>query len=305
MSLTAAVSNISRCSVHDGPGVRTVVFFKGCGLRCRWCHNPETLSPLPDILYIQNKCIHCGRCVQVCPDHHQIHGSDMIFLREGCSRCGQCASVCPSGTLTPSGRNYTEDELMKELLKDRHYYQISGGGITLSGGECLLQAEFAESLLRRCQSEGIHTAVETALFVPWKNIERILPVCDLFMADFKLADPEKHLEYTGQDNSLILQNLQRLIETAGGSVLIRIPLIPGVNDSAADMKAFASVLRGFGKRPKGIELLRYNALAEGKYRIAGMRYESFGQEAQSAGYTALLRDELKKYLPDTDVFFAE
>ena len=305
MSLTATVSNISRCSVHDGPGVRTVVYFKGCGLRCRWCHNPETLSALPDILYIQNKCIHCGRCVKLCPDHHQIHGNDMVFLRDGCRRCGECASVCPSGALSASGRTYTEEELLREVIKDRHYYQVSGGGVTLSGGECLLQAEFAESFLKKCQSEGIHTAIETALFVPWPHIERVLPFCYLFLADFKLADAAKHLEYTGQDNALILQNLQRLLEAAGDKVLLRTPLIPGVNDSADDVKALADVLRQFSSLPKGWELLKYNALAEGKYRIAGMQYESFGPEAQSARHLALLCEEIKQALPGLDVFFSE
>lgn len=305
MSLTANISNISRCSVHDGPGVRTVVFFKGCGLRCRWCHNPETLSVKKDILYAKIKCIHCGRCVEACPEHHVIRDNDMVYLRDGCNRCGRCASVCPSGALSISGEAKTLDEVWKELIKDRHFYQASGGGITLSGGECLLQSDFAAELMKRCREEGIHTAVETALFVPWTCIEKVVPYCDLFLTDFKIPDPLKHKEYTGQDNGLILSNLRKLIESVHDCVIIRIPLIPGVNDSVEDMRRFASVFSSFPNRPRGIELLKYNALAEGKYQLAGMSYESFGPEAQPNDHVSLLCEALRASLNFSDVYFNE
>ena len=276
MSVTAVITHISRTSLHDGPGVRTVVYFKGCGLRCRWCHNPETLSPLPEILYTPQKCIRCGRCVELCPEHHRVEGNAMVFHREGCSRCGRCAEVCPSEALTTAGRQYTVEELLAEVQKDRHYYIQSGGGITLSGGECLLQAAFCRELLAACRADGIHTAVETALQVPFEAVETVLPVTDLFLADCKIPDPEKHRRYTGQDNRRILANLARLVEVAPGRVTVRIPLIPGVNDTAEDMAGFARVLAPMAVSLTGIELLPYNHLAAGKYAAAGRDYADFG-----------------------------
>ena len=208
----------------------------------------------------------------------------MVFHREGCSRCGRCAEVCPSEALTTAGRRYTVEELLAEVQKDRHYYIQSGGGITLSGGECLLQAAFCRELLAACRADGIHTAVETALFVPWENVERVLPHTDWVFADCKLADPEKHRRYTGQDNRRILANLARLAEAAPGRVTVRIPLIPGVNDTDEDIAGFARVLAPLADGLRGVEILRYNNLAAGKYAAVGMGYTDFGtpQTVESA-----------------------
>lgn len=279
MSVTAAVSHISRGSLHDGPGVRTVVYLKGCNLRCRWCHNPETFSTRPEIFYAPFKCVHCGSCVTLCP-HHRIEGDEMVIDRTACLHCGRCAEICPSGALSVSGTVMSADEVMAEILKDKHYYEISGGGVTLSGGECLLQADFAAELLKRCKEAGIHTAVETALFVPWENIEKVIPFTDLFLADLKHHDPEKHRTYTGQDNRQILSNLKRLTETVPKRVLLRTPLIPGVNDAAADMAAFGAVIRPFAAGLQGVELLKYNPLGESKYRNLDRPFEAFGQSPQ-------------------------
>ena len=180
MSVTAPVTNISRCSLHDGPGSRTVVYFKGCGLKCQWCHNPETREAKKQILFIPNKCIHCGTCIEVCPEHHMISGDQMEYLREGCIACGRCAEECPSMALSLCGEDKTADQVMAEIRKDQHYYQATGGGVTFSGGECLLYPEFVAELAEKCRAEGIHTAVESAMFVPWENIEQVLPVIDLF-----------------------------------------------------------------------------------------------------------------------------
>ena len=219
MPVSGNISNIARASLHDGPGVRTVVYFKGCGLRCSWCHNPETLSVQKEILFAPIKCIHCGRGVSCCPEHHVIDGNDMAFLREGCAHCGKCAEACPTGALSVSGKEMSVDEVMKEILKDVHYYR-ENGGVTLSGGECLLQTEFCAAILSTCREQGIHTTIETALFVPWAQIERVWPLCDLIFADLKVADPEKHREYTGQDNALIRENLRKLTARAPGKVLV-------------------------------------------------------------------------------------
>ena len=294
MSLSANIANISRCSLHDGPGVRTVVYFTGCGLSCLWCHNPETISFRGEVMFAPVKCVHCGRCVAVCPEHHIIQGNDMVFLREGCEKCGKCVEACPSGALSLSKASWTVEKLLKEILKEKHYF-LQNGGVTLSGGECLLQADFCQELLAQCKDHGIHTAVETALFVPYQNIEKIIPVCDFFFADFKIPDSEKHKRYTGKDNALILENLQKLSEAAKGKVTVRIPLIPSVNDGQEDIIAFGEKLGSIAEKLNGIEVLRYNNLAEAKYQNAGKTYTAFGQpqsDDQLKAYCAALEEAL-------------
>ena len=271
----ANISSISRCSVHDGPGVRTVVYFSGCALHCQWCHNPETISFTGELLYARTKCIRCGRCVQICPEHHVIDGNDMALLRDGCKACGRCVEECPTGALTLSRKQWSVAELFKEVLKEKHYF-LQNGGVTLSGGECLLQADFCAEFLRSCKDEGIHTAIETALHVPWQNVEKVIPFCDYIFADVKIPDSAKHKQYTGQENTLILTNLQKLTAMRKGDVTIRIPLIPGVNDSEADIWGFAKQLQAIAPNLRGIEVLRYNNLAESKYLIAGKTFTDFG-----------------------------
>ena len=295
MPLTANITNIARASLHDGPGIRTVVYFKGCGLRCSWCHNPETLTAENEILYAPIKCVHCGKCVEVCPAHHIIDGNDMVFLREGCQKCGRCAEACPSGALSVAGKQMEVANVMREIHKDVHYYTQSGGGVTLSGGECLLQADFCAELLEECKKEGIHTAIESALFIPWKNIEKVLPFCDFIFADFKIADAEKHRRFTSQDNRLILENLQKLALSVPNKVTVRIPLIPGVNDSPEDIAAFAEKLKPFANKLCGIEVLRYNTLAESKYIQIGKEYTDFG-ETQTDDYLLAFCDSLETAL---------
>lgn len=297
MSVSAAVTNISRCSLHDGPGIRTVVYLKGCGLRCQWCHNPETLSARVEILYAPVKCIHCGRCITLCPEHHQIQGNDMVYLRDGCIRCGKCADGCPSGALNLCGEDMTAQQVFAQVVKDQHYYLSSGGGVTLSGGECLLHPDFSAELLRLCRQEGIHTVIETALYVPWDHVEKVLPFIDLIYADLKLADSKKHRAYTGQDNVLILENMDRLSRLSTPMVL-RIPLIPGVNDSVSDMADFARVISSLGEAVREVELLRYNNLAESKYQISGRTYHSFGNEPQSFEKMDELKAALQAGLPE-------
>ena len=300
MPLKGKITSISRTSLHDGPGVRTVVYFKGCGLRCAWCHNPETLDLSSDILFAPVKCIHCGKCIAVCPEHHKIENDSMVFLRDGCKKCGKCAENCPSGALSLVGRETSAEELMAEIKKDIAYYNATGGGVTLSGGECLLQADFCSGLLAACKAEGIGTLVETALFVPWNNIEKVLPFCDEFYADLKLPSPGKHREFTGHDNSLILKNLSRLSQTA--KVTVRIPLIPGVNDSMEDMRHFAEILLPLAPKLHGVELLRYNNLAGSKYSQISMEYRDFGSPQPReqirllcTGLEALLENKTQVY----------
>ena len=277
MHLTAQITNISRTSVHDGPGVRTVVYFKGCALQCRWCHNPETIGFRQEVIYTPVKCIFCGRCITICPQCHRREGDLLRLEREHCVLCGKCVEQCPSGALSLSATEKTVEEVMAQIQKDMRYYRQSGGGVTLSGGECLLQADFCAALLKGCKDAGIHTMIETALFVPWHNVQKVMPWCDGFFADFKIPDPAKHKAYTGQDNELILRNLQMLASQRPGQVTVRIPLIPGVNDGSEDIAGFAAALLSIAPLLAGIEVLRYNGLASSKYAQLGKPYTDFGQ----------------------------
>ncbi|MBQ9967396.1 MAG: glycyl-radical enzyme activating protein [Oscillospiraceae bacterium] len=280
MSVSAKISNIARGSLHDGPGIRTVVYFKGCGLRCRWCHNPETFSQKREILFSPTKCIFCGACSAVCPEHHTAGENAVTFLRDGCTACGRCADVCPTLALSLCGEDMDMDTVFAAIEKDRTYYTASHGGVTFSGGECLLQAEAVADIACRCRTLGISTAVETALFVPWENIEQVLPYIDLFYADLKIANSEKHRQYTGQDNALILENL-RCLSLAHSNIIVRIPIIPGVNDTADDLEGFARILRSLGPGIRQVELLKYNILGASKYDAIGKTWVRFSDTIQS------------------------
>ena len=286
MYVKAPVSNISRGSLHDGPGVRTVVYFKGCGLNCKWCHNPETLFAHKQILYMPAKCIHCGKCIEICPEHHKIQGNEMIYVRQGCISCGACAEGCPSLALAFCGEDMTVEELFEEIQKDSHYFNLSNGGVTFSGGECLLYSEFIAHIAKKCRENNIDTAVESAFFVPWENVEKVSPFINLFFADLKIPNSEKHREFTGQDNRLIIDNITRLSKMHN-NIILRIPIIPGVNDSDDDIEAFAQVIKTFGKGIKEIELLKYNNLSESKYNSIGKEYIKFADDSQT-------NDEMKK-----------
>ena len=293
MSVTASITNISRGSLHDGPGVRTVIYYKGCLLRCSWCHNPETLSPKKELLYHPSKCIHCGACVEICPAHHTVVGNDMVFSRDGCARCGSCAASCPSLALTVCGEELTTEELLAEIQKDRAYYEASSGGVTFSGGECLLQADSVAQAAAKCHDLGISTALESALFVPWENIQKVLPHIDLFYADLKLADAEKHRRFTGQSNGLILENLQKL-SRCHHNIIVRIPVIPGVNDTEADFMGFGEILQSLGPGVRQVELLKYNFLAASKYEALEKPFSAFSDHTQSDAQMEALSSFLER-----------
>ncbi len=272
------IFDIQHASFVDGPGVRTTVFFKGCNLRCAWCHNPESQGAEREMLYYRDTCTDCGKCREVCQNG-----------LEGCTLCGKCEAYCPSHARTVCGKEMTVDMVLSEVVKDKAFYENSGGGVTFSGGECMLQIDFLEALLRACRENGIHTAVDTAGYVPYTSFERILPFTDLFLYDIKIATDALHKKYIGVSNKLILKNLRRLSES-GANILIRIPVIGGVNDSDEEMNKIAELLRGI--RHTGVELLPYHALGEHKYAALGK--ESYAFAPPSAERLAYLKKMIFK-----------
>ena len=267
---TGNVFNIQRYSLHDGPGIRTILFFKGCGLRCRWCCNPESQDPKPQILFLKSKCIGCRSCARVCPAGAIVFEKDRRIDAAKCVRCGRCAQACMAGALERKGGPMTVREAIREMEKDEVYYSYSGGGVTLSGGEALLQPAFAAEVLKACRRNGWNTAIETALFVGRDALDAVLPYTDLFLADFKLFDSEAHRAYTGQPNDRIRENYRYLAEK-GAKIVMRIPLIPTVNDSEQNLRASARFARELGSIEE-VDLLPYHRLGVNKYGQLGRPY---------------------------------
>ena len=260
--MKATIFDIERNSYVDGPGIRTTVFFKGCNLRCAWCHNPESQSGIPQMLFYQNKCIGCGKCKEKCPS-----------ALENCTLCGKCTVYCPADARDICGKAYGITEVLTEILKDKTLYETSGGGVTFSGGECMLQIDFLEELLKECKSNGINTAVDTAGHVPFESFQRILPYTDVFLYDVKCYGSEKHKRYTGVGNELILENLRKLLTTQK-RIWIRIPIIPDVNDTEEEMQSIRQFLDNCG-HPEKIELLPYHAMGEHKYAALNQTAHQF------------------------------
>ena len=263
------VSDIQRFSVHDGPGIRTTVFLKGCNLRCRWCHNPEMIRPGAELQLFPDRCVGCGACLTACPKQaHTITDGGRAFDRSLCVACGACAEGCYAHALVLVGRELTVEQVLKEVAADREFYDRSGGGVTLSGGEPLLQPEFAGELLRACKGQGIHTAIETNLAWPWERVEAVLPVTDLVLLDIKMMDAAAHRRWTGAGNEQVLENARKLSQTEV-PIIVRTPVIAGVNATAEDIGRIADFIRAFGNLLY-YELLPYNPLGAGKYRSLGM-----------------------------------
>ncbi|MBW1697025.1 MAG: glycyl-radical enzyme activating protein [Deltaproteobacteria bacterium] len=268
--LRGLVFDIQRFSLHDGPGIRTIVFLKGCPLSCIWCSNPESQEFNPQILFNVSKCIDCGTCETVC-EKGAIRTGDHVdrIDRNACDECGCCCEHCPTEALKWSGKQMDVSQVLAEIEKDRRFYESSGGGVTFSGGEPLSQPVFLKNLLKACKLSGIHTAVETCGVTKWEFFQGILPYTQLFLYDLKHMDPLAHERFTGYDNRQVLDNLGRLC-SKGANIIIRMPVIPGLNDSESNITATADLMVRLGIQE--IHLLPYHNYGESKYSMLGLEY---------------------------------
>ena len=266
--MKAKIFEIKRFAVHDGDGIRTTVFFKGCPLKCVWCHNPESIAFKPQLAVYKNKCTLCGSCMPSCPSSaHIITEADHRLDLEKCIACGKCEEACLNGALKLYGREMSVSELMAVLLEDRDFYENSGGGVTLSGGECLMQADFCAALLKNLKAEGIHTAVDTCGFVSKEALDKVMPYTDIFLYDVKAFDEDVHIKCTGQSNKVILENLKYL-DCCGKEIEIRIPYVPGYNsDQIEKIAIFLNEL----KNKTRVKVLPYHNYAGTKYAALDMK----------------------------------
>lgn len=268
------VLNLQRFSIHDGPGIRTLVFMKGCPLRCRWCSNPESQKADPQLGFTESRCVGCGKCAGVCPSRaiQVSKEGKAVTDRNICKNCGKCVDVCSYQAREIAGKQAAVEHLLKEVEEDRDFYANSGGGVTIGGGEPLQQHEFVSELLKRCQERWLHTAIETCGQAPWNHLKQVLQYVDYLFYDVKHMDPAAHKRLTGISNKRILENLEKVISTrAVPEIVVRVPVIPGLNDSEANIRATAEFVSARGSI-KGIELLPYHRLGTAKYEGFGMTY---------------------------------
>jgi pyruvate formate lyase activating enzyme len=278
--LKGLVFNIQRYSIHDGPGIRTTVFFKGCPLRCKWCSNPESISPQPEIMVREARCNGCRRCIEVCsPGALSLASTGLWLDREKCDLCLKCIDVCWEDAIEVAGHFVSINEVIDECRRDELFYHNSGGGITLSGGEPLLQADFALALLERCKALGFHTALDTSGHVQWPVLNKALDNLDLLLFDIKHLDPDEHRDGTGTDNKLILDNLEKAMSSAKASIWIRVPVIPGYNDSTQYMEELARSLNGM--KAEKVSILGYHEWGRTKYQSLGKAYQLSGRKPLS------------------------
>lgn len=288
---TGIVLDIDHFAVHDGPGIRTCVYLKGCPLRCQWCHSPESQVMEPQILFAQNRCTRCNACVKACPNGNQAFNQDgtRLFLREKCELCGHCLNVCFGKALVLSGKRMSADSILKELLPDRVFFQNSGGGVTLSGGEVLMQPKFTYEICKGLHQEGIHTIVETCGYGKEEDLLALVEVVDQFYYDFKLGTEEEFMIYVGDGWNQIRHNLIKLRQKTD-QIILRVPLIPGITDTDKNVESAYDTARK--QRIREVHLLPYNESAEAKYEWLERPYLLAGKSADWSRYV-----HLKKLAP--------
>ena len=295
----AFITNIQKYNMYDGPGVRTIVFFKGCPLRCKWCANPEGLERKYHVMYKESACTDCGACVGVCPVGIHTMSKDTAMhevVREiDCTGCRKCSDICPEHALTIAGESKTISEIFGIIEEDRMFYDMSGGGITLGGGEVLAQPEAAANLLMVCKQEGINTAIETSGYAKLETVLKIAEFTDLFLFDIKHIDSERHFELTGVRNERILSNLKELLNRRK-NVKIRMPLLKGINDSQEAIEGVIQFLIPFRdyKNLKGVDLLPYHKFGVNKYNQLGMEYQLNGDPSLDSENLARIEGLFKK-----------
>ncbi len=271
---TPVVFNIQKYSTHDGDGIRTTLFFKGCPLNCMWCHNPESQRFMPELIYRHDKCTVCGRCIPVCPEHcNTFSNGQILFDRAACTKCGACTDACLAGAREICGKTYDIDELVKKAVRDKPFYEQSGGGVTLSGGEVMcLDMDYIAELCRKIKEQGVSVYIDTSGYCSYENFKKVLPYTDIFLYDIKCMDPEKHKKYIGVDNALILENLKKLSDDGAG-IYVRIPTIGKVNADDESMQAVIDYLKEKGIHPVAVNLLPYHDFHRGKYANLDRPYE--------------------------------
>jgi len=276
----ALIFNIQKFSVHDGPGIRTTIFFKGCPLTCQWCHNPESQSYQKEILIDSDRCSLCGRCEEHCSQQaiHKINGK-VLYDKSKCNYCGSCMDYCYNNVREIAGQEYTVPELMIEIQKDKVFYEQSGGGVTLSGGEVMTQIDFVHELVQSCKAQGISVVIDTCGYAPRENFLRILREVDLFLYDIKIMESNKHQQYMGKDNSLILENL-RLLSRNGAVIQLRLPLIEGINTNDEHIQMIINFISDLSIH--SINLLPYHHMGKDKYKKLQLEYplEEFSRPSE-------------------------
>ncbi|AYD41424.1 glycyl-radical enzyme activating protein [Clostridium fermenticellae] len=284
--------NIQKYSIHDGPGIRTTVFLKGCPLNCWWCHNPESQKSNPEIMFFKEKCKSCGLCLKMCPQKAIEFVDGYPVTNEGkCNLCGKCTDFCTSNAREIIGKEMTVKDLMKEIIKDEAFYDESNGGVTFSGGEPLMHADYLNDILRACKNRGIHTTIDTSGYTDWSQFEKIIDNTDLFLFDIKHMDNEKHFKYMGVGNTVILENLKKLSER-GSNIYIRMPIIAGVNDDDKNIDAAVDFISKLNIIH--VNLLPYHKMGMDKYVRLNKKYKLSGLEKPSDEVMDKIADKFKK-----------
>lgn len=281
---------LDEMAVHDGPGLRMTVYLKGCPLGCIWCHSPESVCPRPEVVWYQTRCAKCGKCIEICPLGLRSNDPNDPRDRSGCRLCEKCVRNCPKGALEVKGKVVSAGEMAEHAERLLPFFKRSGGGITLTGGEPMLQPSFSHAVMQLCRHKGIHTAMETCGYGPWKALQKLAPVTDLILFDLKHHDEKMHLRYTGVPSKPILANLARLLKS-GSDVVVRVPLIPGCNDSASDVTSIGR--RALELGATRISLLPFNPASAGKYSWLHRPYPLPGAKRQSDQRVHELEDVLR------------